>query len=66
MGGKGKWALLVSIQERIKTPLSRAYSKCFFYLFRVYWPPTAVFSNSSFMYKEVISDPARERQLFAF
>lgn len=46
MGAKGKWALLVSIQEQIKSPLSRAYSKCLFYLFRVYCPPTAVFRPS--------------------
>ena len=46
MGGKGKWALLVSIQEQSKSPLSKACSRCPFHLLRAHWPPIAMFSVS--------------------
>lgn len=42
MEGKRKWALLVSIQGQIKSPLSRSCSRGLFHLCREHWPPIAM------------------------
>lgn len=53
--------MFISILGEIKSLLSRACSRCLFYLFRAYWPPTAMLSISHFMHKKVISGTAREQ-----